>query len=164
MLFQSFISNNNSVKKNMNKQQALFFFLLKKTKPIQQKLFDNGANKNQAINILGFKSIELACKYRIISQMSIYNWMQNCIFRYFWHCFFYIFKIKLQLIGRSDYQLKALSPAQIAILHRTSSGRQLKQEKKEMVQERILKNFRFNGTLRIWHVVLRNSQSSTTKK
>ena len=30
----------------------------------------------------------LACKYRIISQISIYNWMQNCIFRYFWYCIF----------------------------------------------------------------------------
>ena len=39
-----------------------FFFFLKKTKPMKQKdheheLFNNGANKNEAINILGFKSI-----------------------------------------------------------------------------------------------------------
>ena len=31
---------------------------------------------------------ELDCTYRIISQISIYNWMQNCIFRYFWYCIF----------------------------------------------------------------------------
>ena len=37
----------------MNIQQALYFSFLKKAKPIKQKkssiLFDNGANKNEAI-------------------------------------------------------------------------------------------------------------------
>ena len=55
--------------------------------------------------------------------------------------------------GKSDGllhdELRTLSLAQIAILHRTSSGIQLKQEKKEMDQDRILAHFRFNGTLRI---------------
>ena len=45
-------------------QQALFFSFLKKTKAIKQKklmniksLFSNDANKNEAINIFGCKSI-----------------------------------------------------------------------------------------------------------
>ena len=50
----------------MNIQQALFFSFLKKTKPINQKknhkhyLSNNGANKNEAINILGFKPISIS--------------------------------------------------------------------------------------------------------
>ena len=30
----------------------------------------------------------LAFKCRTISKISIYNWMQNCIFRYLWYCIF----------------------------------------------------------------------------
>ena len=66
MLFLSFILHNNSVEKDMNIQQALFFSFLKKTKPINQKknhkhyLSNNGANKNEAINILGFKPISIS--------------------------------------------------------------------------------------------------------
>ena len=46
----------------MNLQQALFFSLLKKTKLIKEKktlplVFNNGVNKNEAINILGSKTI-----------------------------------------------------------------------------------------------------------
>ena len=33
-----------------------------------------------------------------------------------------------------------------------------------MDQDRILAHFRFDGTLRIWLVILGNSYSSTTKK
>ena len=51
--------------------------------------------------------------------------------------------------GLSHDELRALSSAQIAILHRTSSGRKLKYEKKETNEDRILKHCRFNGTLRI---------------
>ena len=42
----------------------------------------------------------LACKYRIISQRSMY-WMQNCIFRYFWYCIF--------IFLRSNYNSYAIS-------------------------------------------------------
>ena len=45
----------------MNIQQALFLFFLIKARPIKQKIsltlviqFNNGTNKNEAINILGF--------------------------------------------------------------------------------------------------------------
>ena len=44
-------------------------------------------------------------------------------------------------------ELKMVSSAQIALLHRTSSGTKLKQEKKGMDQDRILTYFRVNGTL-----------------
>ena len=39
----------------------------------------------------------LAFKYRIISQISIYNWMQNCIFWYFWYCVFIFLRSNLSL-------------------------------------------------------------------
>ena len=47
----------------MNIQQTLSFSFLKKTKLIIQKeywhyLFNDGANKNEAINIIGFKSMD----------------------------------------------------------------------------------------------------------
>ena len=37
----------------------------------------------------------LACKYEIILQISIYNWMQNCIVLYFWYC--------ILIFSRSNY-------------------------------------------------------------
>ena len=47
----------------MNIQQALSFSFLKKTKLITQKeyehqLFNDGANKNEAIDFIGFKSMD----------------------------------------------------------------------------------------------------------
>ena len=43
----------------MDIQQTLLFSFLKTTRPIKQKkqLFNNVANKNEVVNILGFKSI-----------------------------------------------------------------------------------------------------------
>ena len=61
-------------------------------------------------------------------------------------------------------ELTAVSSAQIAVLHRKLSGRQLKQKKKEIDQDIILKYFRVNSTLRRWLVLLNNTKSSTTKK
>ena len=111
---------------------------------------------------------EVSCKCRIISQMSIYKWMQHFIFQYLWYCIFIFFKLNYNLLPQirwlSHDELRALSSAQMAILHRTSSGRQLKSEKKEMDQDRILTHSRFNGTLRIWIVLLRNSQLPASKK
>ena len=79
----------------MNIQQALFLFFLIKARPIKQKIsltlviqFNNGTNKNEAINILGFNRHGLAQKYRITSQISICNLVQNCIFQYLWYCIF----------------------------------------------------------------------------
>ena len=58
------------------RRSSLIFFL-KKASPKKLKksstLFDNRANKNEAINIIGFYSHRLAGKYGIISQISIYN-------------------------------------------------------------------------------------------
>ena len=91
------------MEKNMNIQQALFFSLLKKTKPIKQKKIINISYlimvliKMRLLIFLVLSRYGLACKYRIISQISIFNWMQNCIFRYFWYCIF--------IFLRSNYNL-----------------------------------------------------------
>ena len=87
----------------MNIQQALFFSLLKKTKPIKQKKIINISYlimvliKMRLLIFLVLSRYGLACKYRIISQISIYNWMQNCIFWYLWYCIF--------IFLRSNYNL-----------------------------------------------------------
>ena len=58
----SFVLNNNSVEKNKYTKSSFLFFL-KKASPKKQKknhqldLFDYHANKNEAINTLGFSSI-----------------------------------------------------------------------------------------------------------
>ena len=61
----------------------------------------------------------LAFKYRIDSRISIYNWMQNCIFSYVWYCIFIFIKsyYKSQAIsnccdksdGLSHDELRAVS-------------------------------------------------------
>ena len=69
-------------------QQALFFSPSKKSslkniKNNQPQLFSNGANKNEGINILGFKSIDMEqfCKYQYIVGCRIEffaTWHNNC--------------------------------------------------------------------------------------
>ena len=89
--------------KNINIQQTLFFSFLKKTKPIKQKKIIKISClimvliKMRLLIFLVLSRYGLACKYRIISQISIFNWMQNCIFRYFWYCIF--------IFLRSNYNL-----------------------------------------------------------
>ena len=129
------ILNNNSADKNLNTQQALFFSFLKKTKPIKQKKVINISYliiviiKMRLLIFLILCRSGLACKYRTISQISIYNWMQNCIFRYLWNCIFIFLRSNYNLMRQvrwlSHDELRALSSIQIAILLRTSSGRQL---------------------------------------
>ena len=77
----------------MNIQQALFFSFLKKTKPIKQnkKLINISylimvLIKIRLIIFLVLSRYGLACRCRIISQILIYNWMQNCIFQSLWYC------------------------------------------------------------------------------
>ena len=41
---------------------------------------------------------ELACKYRIISQISMYNWMQNYIFQYLWYCILIFLRTNYNLL------------------------------------------------------------------
>ena len=91
--------------------------------------------KIRLLTFLVLSQYGLACKYRIISQTSTYNWMQNCIFWYFWHCVFIFLKSDYNSYDISTCcdksgglwhdELRAVSTVQIAILHRTSSGRQL---------------------------------------
>ena len=129
------ILNNNSADKNLNTQQAHFFSFLKKTKPIKQKKVINISYliiviiKMRLLIFLILCRSGLACKYITISQISIYNWMQNCIFRYLWNCIFIFlgsnYNLMRQVRWLSHDELRALSSIQIAILLRTSSGRQL---------------------------------------
>ena len=77
-----------------------FLFFLKKAKPIKQKKIFNISYLimvSQLICLL-LSRYRLACKYRIVSQISIYNWMQNLHFLIFLILHLHIFKIKLQLI------------------------------------------------------------------
>ena len=69
------------------------FSFLKKTKPMKHKIINISYLIILQIKMLllifsVLSRYELACKYRIISQISLYNWMQNCIFRYLGYCIF----------------------------------------------------------------------------
>ena len=96
-----FYFKQSSVVKNMNIQQALF--ILKKDQAYKTKKIINISYlimvliKMRLLIFLVLSRYGLACKYRIISQISIFNWMQNCIFRYFWYCIF--------IFLRSNYNL-----------------------------------------------------------
>ena len=68
---------NNSVKKNIKIQQALFFFL-KRTFNISLLIMMLIKMRLLVLLILGLYG--LACKYGIIFQISGYNWMKNCMF------------------------------------------------------------------------------------
>ena len=73
-----------------------FLFFLKKTKPIKQKIFNINylimlLIKMRLLIFLVLSRYGLAYKYRIISQISIYNVMHNCIFWYFWYRIFIFF-------------------------------------------------------------------------
>ena len=87
----------------MDIQQALFFSFLKKTKPIKQKKVINISYwimvliKMRLLMLLVLIWYGSVFKCRIISQVSIYNWMQNRIFRYLWYC--------ISLFLRSNYNL-----------------------------------------------------------
>ena len=54
-VIQGFTLNKNFVEKNINIQEALFFSFLKQPDLIAK--FDNCADKNEAINALGFQSV-----------------------------------------------------------------------------------------------------------
>ena len=103
-----------------------FLFFLKKDQAYKTKKIINISYlimvliKMRLLIFLVLSRYGLACKYRIISQISIYNWIKNCILRYFWY--YYLLR-----------QVKCFVPWWVEsiiissdILHRTSSGRQLK--------------------------------------
>ena len=80
-----------------------FLFFLKKDQAYKTKKIINISYlimvliKMRLLIFLVLSRYGLACKYRIISQISIFNWMQNCIFQYFWYCIF--------IFLRSNYNL-----------------------------------------------------------
>ena len=80
-----------------------FLFFLKKDQAYKTKKIINISYlimvliKMRLLILLVLSRYGLVFKYRIISQISIYNWMQNWIFRYLWCCIF--------LFLRSNYNL-----------------------------------------------------------
>ena len=92
------------MEKNMNIQEALFFFFLKKGQSYKTKEIINISYlimvliKLSLSRFLVLSQHGVACKCRIIYQMSIYNWMQNCIFQYLWYCIFIFLKSNYNLL------------------------------------------------------------------
>ena len=80
MLFKVPLLNNISEEKNINTQQALLSSFLKKQKIINISYLIIVLIKMRLVMLLVFTQQELACKYRLILQISVYNWVQNCIF------------------------------------------------------------------------------------
>ena len=66
--------------------ESLFLFILEKAKPKKQKKNVNISylimvlTKIRLLIFLVLTQYGLACKYGIIFQILLYNWMQNCIF------------------------------------------------------------------------------------
>ena len=158
---------------NMNIQQAHFFSFLKKIKPIKQKKIINISYiivvllKMRLLIFFILSRYGLACKYRIISQISTYNWMQNCIFRYLWYCIFIFLRSNYNLLRQvrwfDTWWVKSIIISSDSNLTQNIIKEAIKVWEKEMDEDRILMHSRFNGTLRIL-VLLGNSWSSTTKK
>ena len=132
------------MEKNINKQTLFSSFLKNQAYKIK-KIFNISylimvLIKTRLLIFLVLSRHELACKYRIISQISIYNSIKNCIFWYFWYCIFIFLRSNYnsnccdKSDGLSHHELRAVAPAQIATFHRTSSGRQLKQKKKRWIK------------------------------
>ena len=71
-----------------------FLFFLKKDRAYKTKKIINISylimvlTKMKLLIFLVLIQYGLACEYWIIFQISIYNWMQICIFRYLWYCIF----------------------------------------------------------------------------
>ena len=149
MSFKVFILNNNSVEKIINIQQDLFFSFLKEAKSIKQKKIIKISLIIMVVKMTMLMLVKMtllillvlsqygpANKYRTTSQISIYNWIQNYIFWYFWYCIFTFLRSNYNSEaistccrnsdGLSHDELRAVTSAQIAVVHIASSGRQLK--------------------------------------
>ena len=158
----------------MNIQEALFFFFLKKGQFHKTKEIINISYlimvliKISLSIFLVLSQYRVACNCRIIGQMSIYNWMQNCIFQYLWYCIFIFLKSNYNLLPQVRWfvtgWVESIIICSDSNLTENIIRETIKVERKEMDQDRILTHSRFNDTLRIWLVLLGNSQSSTTKK
>ena len=89
------------MEKNIDTQQTLFFLKkdqVYKTKKNNYYYLIMIPVKMRLLIFLVLRWYGLACKYRIISQISIFNWMQNCIFRYFWYCIFIFLRSSYNLL------------------------------------------------------------------
>ena len=73
------------MEKNISIQQAVFYFSKKRKQKKKKKIINisyliMALIKMRLLIFLVLSRYGLACIYGIIFQMSIYNWMQNCIF------------------------------------------------------------------------------------
>ena len=158
----------------MNIQQALFFSFIEKTRPINQKKFTNFSYlimvliKMKLLIFLVLSWYGLASKYRIISQRSIYNWMQNCNFQYLWYCIFIFLRSNYKLLRQVrlfvTWWVESIIISSDSNLSQKIIRETIKVGEKNMDQGRIPRHSRLIGTFRIWLKLLGNSQSSTTKK
>ena len=130
------------MEKNINIQESLFFSFLKSQAYKTKKIINISylimvLIKMRLLIFFVLSRYGLACKCRIIShQIWIENWVQNCIFWYFWYSIFIFLRSNYnskaistcckKLDGLSNDELRAVSSAQIAIFYRTSSRKQLK--------------------------------------
>ena len=103
----------------------------------------------------------LACKYGIISQISIFNWIQNCIFWYFWYCIFIFLRSNSNLLQQVrwfvTWRLESIIITSDRNLTQNIIRETIKVGEKIKDKDRILIHSRFNGTLRPWFVLLGNS-------
>ena len=83
--FPFFILSNNSVEKNINIQQAVFYSFLKRLGLKHKKIINISyliivVIKMRLLISCAFSRDVLGCKYGIFFQILLYNLMQNCIF------------------------------------------------------------------------------------
>ena len=140
----------------MNTRQALFFSFLKTSKPIKQKIINISyliivLIKMRLFIFLVLSGSGFACKYRIISQISVYNWMQNCIFRYLWYCIFIFLRSNYSLLRHIRwfviYCIESIIISSDSNLTQNIIRKTIKKGEKRYGS--ILTRSRFNGTLRI---------------
>ena len=106
----------------------------------------------------------LACKYRIISQISIYDWKQNGIFRYLWYCIFIFLRSKCNFLRQVRWFVTWWFESIIISWdsNLTQNIRETIIKVGEKRDERDLVIVQL--AVRIWLKILGNSYSSTTKK
>ena len=121
--------------------------------------------KIRLLIFLVLSGYRLGCKYSIISQISIYYWTQNCISRYLWYCIFIFlrshYSLLLQVRWFVAWWVDSIIISSDSKLTQNIIRKTTKLGQKELDQYGIPTHSRFNGTLRIWLVLLGNLWSLT---
>ena len=149
------------MEQTINIQQAFFNSFLKnqafKKKIINISYFIMVLIKTRLLIFSVLIRYGLACKYGIISQMSIYNWIQNCISWYFWCCIFIFLRSNYNLLQQvrwfDTWWVESIIISSDSNLTQNIIRETIKVEKKTG----ILTRSGFNGTLRTWLIILGNS-------